>query len=83
VPNLFVYDRNSGDTTLMTASVYGGGSGANRSFQPLFSPDGQTLVFQSAAFDLVTNDATYLSAIPCSPIDPDMVWLAQHTPQLP
>ncbi|HUC85769.1 MAG TPA: hypothetical protein VL970_11300, partial [Candidatus Acidoferrales bacterium] len=27
--------------------------------------------------------ATYLSAIPCSPIDPDMVWLAQHTPQSP
>jgi Tol biopolymer transport system component len=56
VPDVFLYDRNSGTTTLVSASQFGGGSGANRSFNPCFSPDGQTLVFQSEAFDLVTND---------------------------
>ena len=56
VPDLFLYDRNSGTTTLLTSSLASGGSGANRSADPCFSPDGQTVVFQSAAFDLVTHD---------------------------
>ncbi len=56
VPDIFLYDRNSGATTLLTASQSGNASGANRSANPFFSADGQTLVFQSAAYDLVTND---------------------------
>jgi hypothetical protein len=56
VPDLFIYDRSSGTTTLLSSSLSQGGSGANRSAEPCFSPDGQTLVFQSAAFDLVTHD---------------------------
>jgi Tol biopolymer transport system component len=56
VPNLLLYDRSSGTTTLLTTSLFGGGPEANRSSHPCFSPDGQTLVFQSAGFDLVTND---------------------------
>jgi WD40-like Beta Propeller Repeat len=56
VPDVFIYDRNSGTTMLLTASQFGNRSGDNRSLLPLFSGDGQTLVFQSAASDLVTND---------------------------
>jgi Tol biopolymer transport system component len=56
VPNILLYDQNSEATTLLTASQYGLTSGDNRSANPFFSADGQTLVFQSAAYDLVTND---------------------------
>jgi hypothetical protein len=56
VPDVFIYDRTSGVTTLLSASQFGNGSGDNRSLMPIFSGDGQTLVFQSAASDLVTND---------------------------
>lgn len=56
VPDIFLYDRNSGATTLLSVNWSGNASGANRSSNPFFSADGQTLVFQSAAYDLVTND---------------------------
>ena len=56
VPNLFLYDQSDGTTTLLTASSYGPRSGANRSLNPFFSSDGQTLAFESAAFDVTTND---------------------------
>lgn len=56
VPDVFIYDRASGVTTLLSASQAGNGSGDNRSLLPIFSGDGQTIVFQSAASDLVTND---------------------------
>ncbi len=57
VPDVFIYDRASGATTLLTASQFGNRSSDNRSLLPLFSGDGQTLVFQSAASDLAgTND---------------------------
>jgi Tol biopolymer transport system component len=63
VPDVFIYDRTSGATTLLTASQFGNYSGNNRSLNPFFSGDGQTLVFQSAASDLVTNDANRASDI--------------------
>jgi hypothetical protein len=57
VPDVFIYDRTSGATTLLSASQFGNRSSDNRSLLPIFSGDGQTLVFQSAASDLVgTND---------------------------
>jgi hypothetical protein len=56
VPDVFIYDRTSGATMLLTASQFGNRSGNNRSLLPFFSGDGQTLVFESAASDLVTND---------------------------
>ena len=56
VPDVFIYDRTNGATTLLSASRFGNDSGDNRSLNPFFSGDGQTLVFQSAASDLVTND---------------------------
>ncbi len=61
VPDLFIYDRTSGATTLLTASQFGNRSGDNRSLSPFFSGDGQALFFQSAASDLVTNDANRAS----------------------
>ena len=61
VPDVFIYDRTSSATTLLTASQFGNRSGANRSLSPFFSADGRTLVFQSAASDLVTNDASHTS----------------------
>ncbi|HTQ51177.1 MAG TPA: hypothetical protein VMJ12_10730 [Candidatus Acidoferrales bacterium] len=56
VPDILLYDRNNGATTLLSANWSGSASGANRSSNPFFSADGRTLVFQSAAYDLVTND---------------------------
>ncbi|MFZ0829017.1 MAG: hypothetical protein WAO02_16505 [Verrucomicrobiia bacterium] len=62
VPDVFIYDRTSGATTLLSASVLGNRSGDNRSLLPAFSGDGRTLVFQSAASDLVgTNDWNHAS----------------------
>jgi hypothetical protein len=56
VPEIFIYDRNSGANTLVTMSQFGDFPADNRSLSPFFSGDGQTLLFQSAASDLVTND---------------------------
>jgi Tol biopolymer transport system component len=54
--NYFLFDRNSGAMTLLTASQFGNYSGQNCTANAFFSPDGQTLLLQSAAGDLVTND---------------------------
>ena len=56
VPDLFLYDQTTGDTTLVSVSQYGNTSAAARSLTPVFSGDGQTLVFQSWAADLVPQD---------------------------
>jgi Tol biopolymer transport system component len=61
VPDLFIYDRTNGATTLLTASQFGNRSADNRSLSPFFSGDGQTLIFQSASSDLVTHDANRAS----------------------
>jgi Tol biopolymer transport system component len=56
VPNLFLYDRLAGTSTLLTASRYSGGPADNRSMLPVFSSDGRTLIFQSWASDLMPQD---------------------------
>jgi hypothetical protein len=56
VPDIFLYDRSSGATTLITASRFDGSSADNRSLGPMFSGDGRTLVFESRASDLIAND---------------------------
>ncbi len=56
VPDVFLYDQTTGDTTLISVSQYGNTSAASRSLTPVFSGDGQTLVFQSWAADLVLQD---------------------------
>jgi Tol biopolymer transport system component len=55
VPNVFLYDRQTGATTLLSANT-SGTAGNNRSFAPQFSGDGQTVVFQSWASDLIPQD---------------------------
>jgi hypothetical protein len=56
VPDVFLYDRLAGTTTLVTASLFGNNSADNRSLTPAFSADGRTLVLVSWASDLMAND---------------------------
>ena len=56
VPNVFIYDRNSGTTTLVTASQSGNCSADNRSLLPILQRRWTDAAVQSAASDLVTND---------------------------
>lgn len=56
VPDIFIRDRLSGTTTLVTASPYGIRPGSGRSFGPMFSGAGQTLVWQSWANNLAGQD---------------------------
>jgi Tol biopolymer transport system component len=62
-PQVFLFDRNSGTTTLLSASRFGSQFADNRSLMPAFSADGGTLVFQSWASDLVPQDFNFDSDI--------------------
>lgn len=55
VPDVFLFDRQTGLTTLLSANA-SGAPGNNHSFAPQFSGDGQTVVFQTWASDLVPGD---------------------------
>lgn len=54
--DIFLYDRQSGSTVLLSASIYGAGTGDFVSQSPAFTGDGQTVTFQSWASDLTAND---------------------------
>jgi hypothetical protein len=54
--DVFLYDRQSGTTTLLSASSQLQNSANLDSRAPAFSGDGQTIVFRSWASDVVTND---------------------------
>ncbi|HUL50970.1 MAG TPA: hypothetical protein VLU94_00150, partial [Candidatus Nitrosotalea sp.] len=56
VPDLVVYDRVSGASSLISVSQSGNFTVNNRSLNPVFSGDGRTLVFQSWASDLLDDD---------------------------
>jgi Tol biopolymer transport system component len=56
VPDVFLYDRQTGMTLLLSVSALGDVAGNNRSLFPAMSGDGQTVVFQSWASDLVGQD---------------------------
>jgi Tol biopolymer transport system component len=56
VPDVFLYDRLSNTTTVLGTSLFGAATGESRSLAPVFSGDGQTLVFESWASDLVPQD---------------------------
>jgi Tol biopolymer transport system component len=56
VADIFLFDRVSGATTLLSASRFGGHSSDNLSCTPRFSPDGTILVFQTWASDQVQQD---------------------------
>jgi hypothetical protein len=56
VPDVFLYDRLTGATTLLSVNQSGTNTANNRSLMPVFSGDGRTLVFQSWASDLLAQD---------------------------
>ncbi len=56
LPNVYVFDRQTTNTTLVSVSAYGNYAGNNRSFAPAFSGDSQTLVFPSWASDLAAQN---------------------------
>lgn len=53
---VFLYDRQTGSNSLLSARQLSGISGNNVSLLPVFSGDGETLAFASWASDLVTGD---------------------------
>lgn len=59
VPSIYLYDRQMGANILVSASCFGSRSADNRSSDPVFSPDGQTLLFESWASDLTAQDMNY------------------------
>jgi Tol biopolymer transport system component len=63
VPDVFIYDRLNSTTTLLSASRLGMSAADNRSLAPVFSADGQTLMFQSWASDIVAQDFNYGSDV--------------------
>ena len=54
--DIFLFDQQSGATTLLSVSRFGNRAANNCSRTPIFSADGQTLVFQSWASDLADAD---------------------------
>jgi Tol biopolymer transport system component len=79
LPNVFLYDRQTGITTLLSFNE-SGTAGNNRSFAPQFSGDGQTVVFQSWASDLVAQDfnqANDLVAVKIATSNPTPVFVGQ------
>jgi Tol biopolymer transport system component len=56
IANVFLFDRQNGATTLLSASRFGTSPANGWSSGPVFSGDSQTLVFQSWASDLVAQD---------------------------
>jgi len=63
IPNIFLYDRLSGATTLISVSSRGNQAANSRSLTPVFSGDGQTLFFESWATDVGANDFNQCSDI--------------------
>jgi Tol biopolymer transport system component len=56
VPDLFLYDRANDATILASSSRFGEWPANNRSQAPVFSGDGNTLVFSSWASDVLAQD---------------------------
>jgi len=56
VPDVFLYNRLTGGTTIVRSSSYGAFSANGESLSPVFSADGQTLLFESWASDLAFGD---------------------------
>ena len=56
LPDVYLYDRVADATTLVSVNRAGDAAANRSSRKPVFSGDGQTLVFQSAATDLIPGD---------------------------
>ena len=63
VPDLFLYDRFSGTTSILSGSRLGASPADNRTRAPVFSGDGRTLLFQGVAADLVAQDFNHGSDV--------------------
>jgi hypothetical protein len=63
VRDIFVWDRTSGATTLLSISRSLDSSANNYSRVPVFSGDGRMLIFESWASDLVSDDSNRQSDI--------------------
>jgi Tol biopolymer transport system component len=63
VPDVFLFDRQTRSTWLLSVSAFGNFAANNRSSSPVFSGDGQTIVFQSWASDLVAHARNPLMAV--------------------
>jgi Tol biopolymer transport system component len=61
-PNIFLFDRLTNSTVLASMNL-SGTIGKNFSLAPVFAGDGQTLVFQSSAPDLVGDDFSLSSDV--------------------
>jgi Tol biopolymer transport system component len=57
IRQIILYDRQTGSNALVSASRFTGAPADDHSLRASFSLDGQTLLFQSWASDLVANDA--------------------------
>jgi Tol biopolymer transport system component len=55
-PNIFLYDRLSASTTLLSINTFGDAAANGFSTLPCFSADGRTIFFESLASDLVVGD---------------------------
>ncbi len=56
VPDVFLYDRLNSITTLLSVNRLGTAAAENRSLTPVFSADGQTLMFESWGSDMAARD---------------------------
>ena len=63
VPDVFLWDRLTGATLLLSASQWSDSSANNRSLTPVFSGDGSTVFFESWASDLAPYDFNHWSDI--------------------
>ena len=72
---IYLFDNQTGATTLASVSAFTGLAANNRSVGPIFSADSTTLVFHSYASDLITNDFSGSGGI-------DVLNIAVHPPAL-
>ncbi len=56
VPDIFLFDRQTGSNLLLSVGFLGNFSANNRSLTPVFTGDGQTLLFQTSASDAAGSD---------------------------
>ena len=61
--DIYVIDRTTGQSTLVSVNSRGTGSGKGRSTAPVLSSDGRYVVFRSRATDLVSNDTNAASDV--------------------
>jgi Tol biopolymer transport system component len=61
--DIFVRDRNTGTTTLVSVNRFGSSSGDGGSINPEMTPDGRFVAFESIASDLVENDTNGVSDV--------------------